>query len=114
MIYLLVNSDCLNCLIGYKIQIQLKDYLFCKRNCFAKFVLPDKKIALENCLYINKYFNKYLPKIFQNWFTLLSGFHTYNVSSSNSGCIVAPPHNTKLYGKNSVNISAVNYHQVSL
>ena len=29
--------------------------------------LPDK-IALENCLFINKYFNKCLPTIFKNWF----------------------------------------------
>ena len=38
--------------------------------------LPDK-IALENCLFINKYFNKCLPTIFKNWFTLSSDFHTY-------------------------------------
>ena len=68
--------------------------------------LPDK-IALENCLFINKYFNKCLPTIFKNWFTLSSDFHTYNTRWSNLGCIVVPPHNTKLYGRNSVNISAV-------
>ena len=68
--------------------------------------LPDK-IALENCLFINKYFNKCLPTIFKNWFTLSSDFHIYNTHWSNLGCIVVPPHNTKLYGRNSVNISAV-------
>ena len=65
------------------------------------------KIALENCLFINKYFNKCLPTIFKNWFTLSSDFHTYNTRRSNLCCIVVPPHNAKLYGRNSVNISAV-------
>ena len=36
-------------------------------------------IALENCFFINKYFSKCLPTIFKNWFTLSSGFHTYNI-----------------------------------
>ena len=68
--------------------------------------LPDK-IAIENCLFMNKYFNKCLPLIFKNWFTLSCGFHAYNTSWSNLSCIVLSPRNTKLYGKNSVNISAV-------
>ena len=68
--------------------------------------LPDK-IALENCLFINKYFSKCLPAIFKDWFTLSSDFHTYSTRWSNLACIVVPPHNAKLYGRNSVNISAV-------
>ena len=71
------------------------------------FLKLSDKIALENCLFINKYFNKCLPTIFKNWFTLSSDFHTYNTRWSNLGCIVVPPHNTKLYGRNLVNISAV-------
>ena len=67
--------------------------------------LPDK-ISLEKCLFINKCFNKCLPTIFKNWFTLSSDFHTYNTCWSNLGCTVVPPHSTKLYGRNSVNISA--------
>ena len=63
-------------------------------------------IALENCLFINEYFNKCLPTIFKNWFTLSSDFHTYN-TWCNLGCIVVPPHNTELYGRTSVNTSAV-------
>ena len=51
--------------------------------------LPDK-IALENCLFINKYFSKCLPTIFKNWSTLSSDFHTCN-TWSNLGCIVVPP-----------------------
>ena len=68
--------------------------------------LPDK-IALENCLFINKYFNKCLHTIFKNWFTLSSDFNTYYTRWSNLGCIVVPPHSTKLYGRNSVKIKAV-------
>ena len=68
--------------------------------------LPDK-IALENFLFINKYFNKCLGAIFKNWFTLSSDFHTYNTCWPNLGCIVVPPQNTKLFGRTSVNISAV-------
>ena len=99
-------------LFGHKIQIQLKDYLFCKRNRYGKYILNNflnlnaytsplfrdlnilklsDKIALENCLFINKYFNKCLPTIFKNWFTLSSDFHTYNTRWSNLGCIVVPP-----------------------
>ena len=52
--------------------------------------LPDK-IVLENCLYINKYFNKCLPTIFKIRFTLSSDFHTYNTCWSNLGCIVVLP-----------------------
>ena len=63
--------------------------------------LPDK-IAVENCLFINKYFNKCLPRIFKNWFTLSSDFHTYNTPWSNLDFTVVPPHNTKLYGRNSI------------
>ena len=42
-----------------------------------------------------------MSNIFKNWFTLSSDIHTYNTR------IVVPPHNTKLYGRNPVNISAV-------
>ena len=52
------------------------------------------KIAPENCLFLNKYFNKCLPTIFKNGFTLSSDFHTYNTRWSNLGYIVVPPHNT--------------------
>ena len=56
--------------------------------------LPDK-IAPENCLFlfINKYFNKSLRTIFENWFTLSSDFYAYNTHWSNLGGIVVPPHN---------------------
>ena len=66
-----------------------------------------KKISLENCLFINKIFNKFLPTIFKNSFTLSSDFHTHSTCWSNLGSLIVPLHNTKLYGRNSVNISAI-------
>ena len=108
-------------LFGRKIQTQLKDYLFSKRHPYALRIiyflnhnahihlreLNILKLPPENCVFWNKYCNKCLPIIFENWFTLSSDFHTCNTRWSNIGCIVVPPHNTKRYGRNSVNISAV-------
>ena len=100
-------------LIGHKIQIQLKDFLFCKislqiiyfqnRNAhtFSLFIesnilkLSDKT-ALENCRFINEYFSKYL---------LPSDFQIYNTCWSKLDCLAVPPNKTKLYGRNSVNVS---------
>ena len=134
-------------LFGHKIQIQFKGNLFWKRNPWRLYFLnhnahtsplfrelnilnlPDK-VALENCPFMNKYFNKYLPFIFKNWFTVSSNFYNYNTRWSNLGCIVVAHRNTKPYGRNAVNISAVyswnhfqklnennlfiSYHQISL
>ena len=66
-----------------------------------------QQMSTNKCLFINKYFNKCLPTTFKNWFTLSPDFRTYNTRWSNSGCIVVAPLNTKLYGRNSVNINAV-------
>ena len=41
-----------------------------------------------------------------NWLSLYLQ-NLYNTRWSNLGCIVVPPHTTKLYGRNSVNISAI-------
>ena len=65
------------------------------------------QIVPENCLFLNRYFNKCLPTIFKNWFTLSSDFHIYSTRWSNLSCLVVPPHNTKLYGRNSDNVSAI-------
>ena len=61
--------------------------------------LPDK-IALGHCLFINKYFNKFLPTIFKNCFTFSSDFHASSTRWSNLGSLVVPPRNTNLYGRN--------------
>ena len=63
--------------------------------------LPDK-IALENCLFIDKSFNKFLSTIFKNWFTLSHDFHTNNIHWSNLGCLFLFIRNSIL-----VNISAI-------
>ena len=68
--------------------------------------LPDK-IAVKNALFINKHFNKFLPTILKNWLTLSSEFHICNTCWSNMDCFVMPTQYTKLYGCNSVDISAI-------
>ena len=75
-----------------------------KESNILKF--PDK-IALENCIFIKKYFNQTLPTPFKNWFTLSTNSHTHNTRWSNLGCLKIPPNKTKVYGRQSVNISAI-------
>ena len=65
------------------------------------------KIALENSIFIHKSFKHQLPQPFDNWFGLSSNFHTHNTRWSNLGCLNVPSHRTKLYGRNSVCISAI-------
>ena len=67
---------------------------------------PDK-IALENCIFIKNYFNQTLPTPFKNWFTLSTNSDTHNIRWSNLGCLKIPPPKTKIYGRQSVNISAI-------
>ena len=67
---------------------------------------PDK-IALENCIFIKKYFNQTLPTPFKNWFTLSTDSHTHNTRWSNLGCLNIPPHKTKMYGRQTVNVIAI-------
>ena len=45
-----------------------------------------EKIALENCFFISKYFNKFLPTTF----TFSSDFHNYNTRWSNLRCLFVP------------------------
>ena len=65
------------------------------------------KIALENFIFINKYFKNQLPKPFDNRFELSSNSYTHNTRWSNLGCLDVPSHRTILYGRNSVCISAI-------
>ena len=65
------------------------------------------KIALENYIFIHKSFKQQLPQPFDNWLGLSSNFHTHNTRWSNLGCFNVPSHRTKLYGRNSVCISAI-------
>ena len=63
------------------------------------------KIALKNSILIHKSF-KELPQPFNSCFELSSNFHIYNTRWSNLGCLNVPSHRTKLYGRNSLCISA--------
>ena len=65
------------------------------------------KIALENSILIHQSFKHQLSQPFDNWFGLFSNFHTHSTRRSNVGCLNVPPHRTKLYGRNSVCISAI-------
>ena len=79
-----------------------------------KLKFPDK-IALENCIFIKNYFNQTLPTSFKHWFTLSTDSHTHNRRSSKLGCLKSPLLNTKIYGRQSVNDSAIytwNYLQI--
>ena len=67
---------------------------------------PDK-IALENCIFIKNYFNQTLPTPFKNWFTLSTDSHTHNTRWSNLGFLKIPSHKITIYGRQSVNISAI-------
>ena len=68
--------------------------------------LPDN-LALQNYIFIKNYFNQALPISFKKFFTLSTDSHTHNTRWSNLGCLKIPPHKTKIYGRRSVNISAI-------
>ena len=76
--------------------------LFKERNILKS---PDK-IALENCLFINKYFEKNLLAIFQD-FTFCQIAHPFNTRLESLGCRIVPSHKSKLYGRNYFNISSI-------
>ena len=109
---------------GHRILILLKDCLsykkvlrltfFLRREAHTNPLFKDfnilklhDKIALENSIFIHKSFKHQLPQPFDNWFGLSSNFHTHNTRWSNLGCLNVPSHRTKLYGRNSVCISAI-------
>ena len=87
-------------LFGHKIQIQVKYFVlqkkslriiyFVNQNAHTSPLFREPNILKlpDNYLCINKYFNKSVPTIFKNWFTLSPDFHNYN-TRSNLGCIVS-------------------------
>ena len=77
---------------------------FFKDSNILKF--PDK-MALENCIFIKNYFSQTLPTPFKNRSTLSTDSHTHNTRWSDLGCLKIPPHKTRIYGRQSVNISAM-------
>ena len=68
----------------------------------------EDKILIENILFINKSFNNLLPPIFKSWSTFCSEVHNYQTISSTADKIFKPSYRTDSYGKNSINIGAIN------
>lgn len=78
-------------------------------NIFKNWFLlksPDK-VTLDKFARICKYFSQSLSKTFKNWFTLATTSYTHNTRRSNSGCLKISSHKLILYGRHSVNISAI-------
>ena len=76
-----------------------------KRSFILKF---SDKVTLENTLFISKSINNLLPSIFNDWFLFSSDQHNYENSCSSLGNLHKPFYKTKLYGKNSIIVSATN------
>ena len=79
---------------------------FKPRNCHTSPLFKENvilklidKVHLENILFVNKCINNLLPPIFNDWFTLVSAQHPYQLSSSTKEKIS--------YGKNSVIASSI-------
>ena len=71
-----------------------------------KLKFPDK-IALENCIFIKNYFNQTLPTPFKHCFTLSTDSHTHNTRWSKLGCLKSHSLKTKIYGRQSANVSSI-------
>ena len=66
----------------------------------SKIIKMADKVKIENCLFINKYTNKKLPLIFNNWFTFSSMSHNYQTTFASKGNLEIPSVQTTSYGKN--------------
>ena len=86
-------------------------------------------IRLPRYTYFKNIHNEKFSPIIKNWFTLSSDYHTNKNHWSNLGCLVVPPYNNKLHGRNSkliksklvlsihgiiyrIEMKIINYHQV--
>ena len=67
-----------------------------------------EKTCLEIIFFISNYFNQTSPTSFKNWFTLSANSRTHNTRWSNLSFLKIPPHKTKIYRIQSLNISAIN------
>ena len=66
----------------------------------SKIIKMADKVKIENCLFINKYTNKKVPLIFNNWFTFSSMSHNYQTTFASKGNLEIPSVQTTSYGKN--------------
>ena len=65
----------------------------------SKIIKMADTVKIENCLFINKYTNKKLPLIFNNWFTFSSMSHNYQTSFASKGNLEIPSVQITSYGK---------------
>ena len=56
-----------------------------KQSSILKF---QDKICLENILFVSKSLNNLSPSVFNTWFVLSSGQHSYETSSSTQGILI--------------------------
>ena len=73
------------------------------QNSILKF---QDKTCLENILFISKNLNNLSPSVFNTWFSFSSDQHNYETSISLQG-LIKPFYKTKIYGKYSITVSAV-------
>ena len=86
----------------------LRNLHFLKRNAHTSNLFKNLNVLKLPDKVTCKYFNQSLPNTFKNWSTLATASHTHNNNRwLDSGFIKIPPHNTKLYGRSSVIISAI-------
>ena len=78
-------------------------FLF-KQNSILKF---QDKICLENILFIRKSLNNLSLSVFNTWFSFPSEHHNYETSSSTQGNLIKLFYQTKICGKYSITVSAV-------
>ena len=74
-----------------------------KKNFILKF---SDKGKLESTLFLSKSINNLLPSLFNNWFLSSSDQHSFETSWSSVGNLHKPSYKTKIYGKNSIAVSA--------
>ena len=112
----LVWAQNINSIKGLYILLKksLRLIYFLNRNAHITPLLKDSnvlkfpdKTAFENCIFNKNYLNQTLPTPFKNWFTLSTDSHTHNKRWSDLGCLKIPPHKTKIYGRQFVNIRAI-------
>ena len=106
---LILQKDC------FLTKKALRLILFLRREAYTNPLFKDcniikfhDKIAIKNSILIHTSFKHQLKQPFNSWFGLSSNFHTHNNTRwSNLGCLNVPCHRNKLYGRNSVCVSAI-------
>ena len=74
--------------LGTKLKFIFQMKLFCLITYFLSCFAHTSHLFKEST--ILKLWNKILPRIFKNWFTLPTDYHAYDTRSSSSGCVDVP------------------------